>query len=214
LSLLELHDVRVRDVLHGISLAVENGEFLAIVGPNGSGKTTLLNAISGLVATSGVVRVDERRLFRRSPEGLARLGVASVPAGRGTLATLSVLDNLRLGAWTQRGTASGRDLARVFQVYPHLYERRGQRAGRLSAADQQMLALGRVMMARPRLVLLDEPSYGLAPLVTREIFRTLSEMNDGGTALLVAERDAPAIRAVAQRVAVLDLGRLVDDHGR
>jgi branched-chain amino acid transport system ATP-binding protein len=196
--------------LHGIELKVENGDFLAIVGANGSGRSSVLRAISGEVAATGSVLVDDTRVYRRSPDALARLGIACVPAGRGTFASLSVLDNLRLGAWMQRGTASQRDLVRVFDAFPHLYERRADRAGSLPGAAQQMLALGRVLMAKPRLVFLDEPSYGLAPLVTREVYRTLVELNQRGTTLVVVERDAPVVRTSAKRVAVLRLGRLIE----
>src|SRR5207248_10195921 len=165
-TLLELRSVDARygevRVLHGVSFAVDDGDFVAILGANGAGKTTTLRAISGTVKTTGDVLFEGSKLFRRTPEGMARRGVAHVPEGRGTFATLSVLDNLRLGAWTQRGT-SQRDLAHVFEFFPVLYERREQQAGTLSGGQQQMLALGRAMMAKPRLLLLDEPSLGLAP---------------------------------------------------
>ena len=137
---------------------------------------------------------------------MARLGVAHVPEGRGTFASLSVLDNLRVGAWVQRG-ASGRDLARVFELFPVLYERRDQRAGTLSGGEQQMLALGRAMMARPRLLLLDEPSLGLAPLVTREVFSTLQHLNEQGTAIVVVEQNAALALSVARRAYLLETAR-------
>jgi branched-chain amino acid transport system ATP-binding protein len=210
--LLELRGVEARygDVraLHGVSLAVEDGDFVAILGANGAGKTTTLRAISGAVRTSGDVLLDGARLFRRTPEAMARRGVAHVPEGRGTFATLSVLDNLRLGAWTQRGV-SQRALAHVFELFPVLWERRGQAAGMLSGGEQQMLALGRALMARPRLLLLDEPSLGLAPLVTREIFVVLRQMNDSGTTIVVVEQNAAVALAAASHAFVLETGRIV-----
>jgi len=180
LSLLELRDVEARygeiRALHGVTLSVADGDFVALLGANGAGKTTTLRAISGTVKTSGEVLLDGQKLFRRTPEAMARHGVAHVPEGRGTFSTLSVLDNLRLGAWVQ-GTASPRDLAHVFEFFPRLYERRAQQAGLLSGGEQQMLALGRAMMAKPRLLLLDEPSLGLAPLVARQIFAAIKRLN-------------------------------------
>jgi branched-chain amino acid transport system ATP-binding protein len=212
LPLLELRDVEARygeiRALHGVSLTVDDGEFVAILGANGAGKTTTLRAISGTVKTSGEVLLDGTRIFRRTPDGMARKGVAHVPEGRGTFTTLSVLENLRLGAWTQRGE-SARDLARVFEFFPRLYERRDQQAGTLSGGEQQMLALARAMMAKPRLLLLDEPSLGLAPLVVREIFETLRTMNERGTTIVVVEQNASLALAAAQRAVVLETGRVV-----
>jgi branched-chain amino acid transport system ATP-binding protein len=212
LPLLELQDVHARygeiRALHGVTLSVDEGDFVAVLGANGAGKTTTLRAISGTVKTTGDVVYEGARIFRRTPEAMARRGVAHVPEGRGTFATLSVLDNLRLGAWTQRGQ-SQRDLAHVFEFFPHLYERREQQAGTLSGGEQQMLALGRAMMAKPRLLLLDEPSLGLAPLVVREIFETLRRMNDQGTTIVVVEQNAALALAAAKHAFVLETGRIV-----
>jgi branched-chain amino acid transport system ATP-binding protein len=212
LSLLELRDVEARygeiRALHGVTLSVAEGDFVAILGANGAGKTTTLRAISGTVRTSGEIVYDGDRVFRRTPEAMARRGVAHVPEGRGTFTTLSVLDNLRLGAWVHRGT-SHRDLARVFEYFPRLYERREQQAGTLSGGEQQMLALGRAMMAKPRLLLLDEPSLGLAPLVVREIFDVLRRMNEGGTTIVVVEQNAALALAAAEHAFVLETGRVV-----
>jgi branched-chain amino acid transport system ATP-binding protein len=212
LSLLELRDVEARygeiRALHGVTLTVELGDFVAILGANGAGKTTTLRAVSGTVKTSGDVLLDGSKLHRRTPEGMARRGVAHVPEGRGTFSTLSVLDNLRLGAWTQRGTSS-RDLVHVFEFFPLLYERRDQEAGTLSGGEQQMLALGRAMMARPRLLLLDEPSLGLAPLVVRGIFDALRRMNEAGTTIVVVEQNAAIALAAANRGFLLETGRVV-----
>jgi branched-chain amino acid transport system ATP-binding protein len=212
LSLLELRDVSARygeiQALHDVTLAVAEGDFVAVLGANGAGKTTTLRAISGTVKTTGDVLLDGQRLYRRTPEGMAKRGVAHLPEGRGTFTTLSVLDNLRLGAWVQRGT-SRRDLAHVFEFFPRLYERREQQAGTLSGGEQQMLALGRAMMAKPRLLLLDEPSLGLAPLVVREIFEVLQRLNESGTTILVVEQNASLALAAARHAFVLETGRVV-----
>jgi branched-chain amino acid transport system ATP-binding protein len=212
LSLLELRDVHARygeiRALHGVTLSVDEGDFIAILGANGAGKTTTLRAVSGTVKTSGDVVLDGHRLLRRTPEAMAKRGVAHVPEGRGTFSSLSVLDNLRLGAWVQRGP-SPRDLAHVFEFFPRLYERREQQAGTLSGGEQQMLALGRAMMAKPRLLLLDEPSLGLAPLVTREIFRILARMNEDGVTIVVVEQNASLALAAARHAYVLETGRIV-----
>jgi branched-chain amino acid transport system ATP-binding protein len=212
LSLLELREVEARygevRALHGVTLTVAAGDFVAILGANGAGKTTTLRAISGTVKTSGEVLLDGERLYRRTPEGMAKRGVAHLPEGRGTFTTLSVLDNLRLGAWVHRGT-SRRDLARVFEFFPQLYERREQQAGTLSGGEQQMLALGRAMMAKPRLLLLDEPSLGLAPIVVRGIFEVLSQLNESGTTILVVEQNASLALAAARHAFVLETGRIV-----
>ena len=212
MSLLELRDVEARygeiRALHGVTLTVDEGDFVAILGANGAGKTTTLRAISGTVKTSGEIVFDGAKLARRTPEAMARRGVAHVPEGRGTFVTMTVLENLRLGAWVQRGW-SQRDLARVFEFFPRLYERREQQAGTLSGGEQQMLALGRAMMAKPRLLLLDEPSLGLAPLVVREIFRVLEQMNEAGTTIVVVEQNAALALRAAKHAFVLEAGRVV-----
>ena len=212
MSLLELRDVEARygeiRALHGVTLSVADGDFVALLGANGAGKTTTLRAISGVVKTSGEVLLDGQKLFRRTPEAMARHGVAHVPEGRGTFGTMSVLDNLRLGAWVQRGAAQ-RDLAHVFEFFPRLYDRREQQAGTLSGGEQQMLALGRAMMAKPRLLLLDEPSLGLAPMIVTEIFDVLRQLNESGTTVVVVEQNASIALAHAQHAFVLETGRVV-----
>ncbi|MFL5954021.1 MAG: ABC transporter ATP-binding protein [Gaiellaceae bacterium] len=212
MTLLELRDVDARygeiQALHGVSLGVSEGDFVAILGANGAGKTTTLRAVSGTVKTNGDVLLDGEKLYRRTPEAMARRGVAHVPEGRGTFSTLTVLDNLRLGAWVQRGVAA-RDLARVFEFFPRLYDRRDQQAGTLSGGEQQMLALGRAMMAKPRVLLLDEPSLGLAPMVVREVFGVLRRLNESGTTIVVVEQNAMIALANAQHAFVLETGRIV-----
>ncbi len=212
MPLLELRGVEARygavKALHGVSLAVGEGELVAVLGANGAGKTTTLRAISGTVRRSGEVVFAGKKLPRRA-EATARVGIAHVPEGRGTFMELSVWDNLRLGAYTQRGGLK-EDAARVFGFFPRLEERRAQQAGTLSGGEQQMLALGRAMMARPKLLLLDEPSLGLAPLVVKEIFEVLRRMNaDDGTAVLVVEQNARLALGAAARAYVLEVGRIV-----
>ncbi|HEV8104652.1 MAG TPA: ABC transporter ATP-binding protein [Gaiellaceae bacterium] len=212
MSLLELRDVEARygevSALRGVSLTVDDGDFVAILGANGAGKTTTLRAISGTVKTTGDVVFEGEKLFRRTPEAMARRGVAHVPEGRGTFATLSVLDNLRLGAWVQQGP-SHRDLANIYEFFPRLYEQRDQQAGTLSGGEQQLLALARAMMAKPRLLLLDEPSLGLAPRVVREIFDVLARLNASGTTIVVVEQHANLALAAAAHAFVLEAGRVV-----
>src|SRR6059036_896882 len=176
-ALLELENVEARygpvHVLHGISLAVEEGSVVTVLGPNGAGKTTTLRAISGIVRRSGSIRFAGRSLQRLGPDGVARLGIAHVPEGRGTFSELTVWENLRLGAIMRRGSIDA-DIRRVLAIFPWLESRRNQQAGTLSGGEQQMLALGRAMMQRPTLLMVDEPSLGLAPLVVAEIFRNLA----------------------------------------
>ena len=211
MSLLELRDVEARygpvKALQGVSLDVGEKDFVAVLGANGAGKTTTLRAVSGTVRRSGEVRFAGKKL--RTPEGAARAGIAHVPEGRGTFAELSVWENLRLGAYTRRSSLN-EDAARVFGFFPPLADRRDQQAGTLSGGEQQMLALGRALMARPRLLLLDEPSLGLAPLVVKMIFETLVKLNeDEGTAVLVVEQNANIVLASASRAYVLEVGRVV-----
>jgi branched-chain amino acid transport system ATP-binding protein len=210
-ALLELRGVEARygpvKALHGVSLEVGEGEVVAVLGANGAGKTTTLRAVSGMVRRGGDIRFGGKKL--RTPEGAARAGIAHVPEGRGTFAELSVWDNLRLGAYTRRGNGTD-EAKRVYEFFPRLEERRGQQAGTLSGGEQQMLALGRALMARPKLFLLDEPSLGLAPLVVKEIFEALGKMNrEDGMAVLVVEQNANIALAAAARAYVLEVGRVV-----
>jgi branched-chain amino acid transport system ATP-binding protein len=211
-TVLELHAVEARygqvKALHGVSLQVADSELVAVLGANGAGKTTTLRAISGTVRRSGDVVFAGRKLPSR-PEATARAGIAHVPEGRGTFGELSVWENLRLGAYTRRGGMK-EDARRVFKFFPRLEERRDQQAGTLSGGEQQMLALGRAMMARPKLLLLDEPSLGLAPIVVGEIFAALERMkSDEGMSVLVVEQNANLALAHAARAYVLEVGNVV-----
>ncbi|MDP9844334.1 ABC transporter ATP-binding protein [Streptosporangium lutulentum] len=198
-------------VLHGVSLTVGQGEICAILGPNGAGKTTLLRALSGMVRVRGDVRLDGADLAGRSPDTLARQGVAHVPEGRGTFMPLTVEENLRLGAFVRRGRgAVNDDLERVYTYFPVLKTRLTQVAGSLSGGEQQMLAIGRALMLRPRLLLLDEPSLGLAPMVTQELFRIVRAVNEEErTTVVVVEQNAHLALSVAQQAHVLESGRIV-----
>ena len=212
MSLLELHGVEARygpvQALHGVSLHVGDGELVAVLGANGAGKTTTLRAISGTVRRSGDVVFAGKKLPRR-PDATARAGIAHVPEGRGTFSELSVWENLRLGAYARRANVK-KEAQRVYKFFPRLEERRDQQAGTLSGGEQQMLALGRAMMARPRLLLLDEPSLGLAPRVVNEIFDALTRMKtDDGMSVLVVEQNANLALAHAARAYVLEVGNVV-----
>jgi branched-chain amino acid transport system ATP-binding protein len=213
--LLELEDVHARygetRALHGVSLTVDEGSSLALLGANGAGKTTTLRAISGMVRRSGRVSFGGQSLTRKRPEAVARLGVAHVPQGRGIIGDLTVSDNLRLGAYTRRDRAAVKaDTARVLEQFPRLGERLSQDAGTLSGGEQQMLALGRALLQRPRLLMLDEPSLGLAPLIVREIFDVLERLNrDEGLTVLVVEQDAAVALRACSEACVLEVGRVV-----
>ncbi len=211
MSVLELRNVEARygsvRALHGISLQVGDGELVAVLGANGAGKTTTLRAISGTVRRSGDVVFAGQNLSRR-PEATARAGIAHVPEGRGTFSELSVWDNLRLGAYTRRDNLK-QEAKRVFEFFPQLESRRDQQGGTLSGGEQQMLALGRAMMARPKLLLLDEPSLGLAPIVVTVIFEALERMKtDDGISVLVVEQNAGLALEHAARAYVLEVGKV------
>jgi branched-chain amino acid transport system ATP-binding protein len=209
-SLLALRDVDARygqvQALRSLSLTVDEGEIVAILGANGAGKTTTLRAISNTVNRSGTLEFAGRPLGRKGPEATARLGIAHVPEGRGTFSELTVAENLRLGAYARRGSLRD-DFKRVFTYFPWLERRGGQEAGTLSGGEQQMLAIARALMQRPRLLLLDEPSLGLAPLVVAEVFRIVQELNHReGTAVLLVEQNARISLATASRAYVLEVG--------
>ena len=207
-SLLELTNVSARygqvAALHGVSIAVDEGEIVALLGANGAGKTTTLRAVSGTVRRGGDVVFAGKRLGRSGPEATARAGIAHVPEGRGIFSELTVWENLRMGAYMRRGRP---DFSTVLAYFPWLESRRNQQAGTLSGGEQQMLALARAFLQRPRLLMLDEPSLGLAPLVTREVFRVVADLNQReGLAVLVVEQNAAIALSTARRAYVLETG--------
>jgi branched-chain amino acid transport system ATP-binding protein len=213
-ALLEVSELRagygaVR-VLQGLDFSVAEGEVVVILGANGAGKTTTLRAISGMIDASGHVLFDGHSILGRRTEQIAALGIAHVPQGRGTIVDLTVDDNLRVGAYLRRGPEIESDIERWYTTFPRLKERRTQQAGSMSGGEQQMLAVARALMGRPKLVLLDEPSLGLAPIVTQSLFRTLGDLNrDGGISMLIVEQNAGLALELAARGYVLETGTIV-----
>lgn len=197
------------EVLHGIDLEVSEGEIVVILGANGAGKTTTMRAISGMIPRQGNVRFRDQDISGASAESLVRMGMAHVPQGRGTFAELTVEDNLRVGAYV-RSDDPEPDMKRWFSLFPRLEERRSQRAGSLSGGEQQMLAIARALMSRPKLLLCDEPSLGLAPLITQELFGVIRALNqDEGLSVLLVEQNANLALKVARRVYLLETGSVV-----
>ena len=214
MPLLELQEVGARygpiTALHGVSLTVAEGEIVALLGANGAGKTTMLRAVSGTVRKHGDVLFDGRSIARRPPEAVARLGIAHVPEGRGLFTELTVWENLRMGGYVRGERRTLRkEAARVFGYFPWLERRRDQQAGTLSGGEQQMLALARALVSRPRLLMLDEPSLGLAPTIVQELFRIVTELNEkDGLTVLVVEQNANIALEAAARAYVLEVGRV------
>jgi branched-chain amino acid transport system ATP-binding protein len=215
-SLLELRDVEATYgsgmVLHGIELTVEAGEIVVVLGANGAGKTTTISAISGTVHRSGEINFDGHSIVRSSPDAIVRAGIAQVPQGRGTFGELTVEDNLRVGAYSRKSSRQelDEDMERWYTVFPRLKERRLQRAGSLSGGEQQMLAISRALMSRPKLLLCDEPSQGLAPRITQEMFSVIKRLNEEqGISILLVEQNANLAMDVASRVYLLETGRIV-----
>jgi branched-chain amino acid transport system ATP-binding protein len=200
--------------LHGVSLEVEAGEIVSLIGANGAGKSTLLNTISGIVpARSGEILLDGKDIAHLAAEKIVGLGISQVPERRQVFGELAVRDNLRLGAYLRlrkrQNPEVRRDLEAIYEMFPILEQRQNQLAGTLSGGEQQMLAIGRGLMARPKVLLLDEPSLGLAPLLVKEIFRVLQRLRDEGTTLLLVEQNARAALAISDRAYVLETGVIV-----
>jgi branched-chain amino acid transport system ATP-binding protein len=214
-ALLEAQDLEAQygwtKVLHGLSFSVETGGITTILGANGAGKTTTLRAVCRMVKTSGQVRFDGQRIDAKTTEDIVRLGIAHTPEGRGTFVDLSVEENLRLGAYARRDrTGLAEDYDKIYQYFPVLAQRRRQQAGTLSGGEQQMLAVARALMSRPRLLLLDEPSLGLAPLVVREIFRIVRTINQHErVSVLLVEQNAAMALELAHHAYLLETGRVV-----
>jgi branched-chain amino acid transport system ATP-binding protein len=214
MPLLELSNVEARygqiRALHGVSLTVDDGEVVSLLGANGAGKTTTLRAISGAVRKSGDVAFDGRSIAKRAPESIARLGIAHVPEGRGLFGELSVWENLRMGAYVRGERKTFKTEApRVLGYFPWLEARKNQQAGTLSGGEQQMLSLARALVSRPRLLMLDEPSLGLAPTVTQELFRIVKELNaEEGLSVLVVEQNANIALDSSARAYVLEVGKV------
>jgi len=201
---------RIR-ALRGVSLKVHEGDLITLIGNNGAGKTTLLNTVSGLLKPGkGRIFFEERRLDGLPPHKIVKAGIAQVPEGRKIFGRLNVLENLDLGAFIRRDrSAVKEDMARLFELFPRLYERRHQTAGTLSGGEQQMLAMGRALMTRPRLLLLDEPSMGLAPLLVETIFDTISTINHQGCSILLVEQNANMALEITSRGYVIQNGEIV-----
>jgi branched-chain amino acid transport system ATP-binding protein len=217
--LLELQDVRLAygriEALHGISLEVHEGEVVALIGANGAGKSTTMRAISGLrPLAAGRIRFSGEDITKLRADLRVRRGLCQAPEGRGIFPGMSVTENLEMGAYTRRDAAAvAADMARVFTLFPRLEERRKQAGGTLSGGEQQMLAIGRALMAKPRLLLLDEPSMGLAPMLIAQIFTIIKEINQQGTTVLVVEQNAHQALSIAHRAYILETGSIVKTGG-
>ena len=198
-------------VLHGIGFSVENGGISTLLGANGAGKTTTLRALCGMISRSGDIRFDGQDISRKSTEDIVRLGISQVPEGRGTFVGLTTEENLQCGAMTRKSRAEiGRDIERTYEWFPRLRERRDQQAGTLSGGEQQMLAIARALMARPRLMLLDEPSFGLAPMIVEEMFSILRKVNkEERVAMLIVEQNAGVVLELADNAFVMETGDVV-----
>jgi branched-chain amino acid transport system ATP-binding protein len=218
MSLLEVEDIRTRygtiEALKGVSLTVDDGEVVTLIGSNGAGKSTTLRSITGLTpASSGSIRFDGEEISRVPAQEIVARGIALSPEGRHCFPRMSVRENLDMGAYCRRGPEIAEDLELVFSLFPRLQERESQKAGTMSGGEQQMLAIGRALMARPRLLLLDEPSMGIAPILVQRIYETIGEINRTGVAILLVEQNANYALDISRRGYVLETGRvaLADD---
>jgi branched-chain amino acid transport system ATP-binding protein len=215
MTLLEIRGLSARygpiEALKPISLSVAEGELVTVLGPNGAGKTTLVRAIMGLTSTKGEVIFKGEDVSKLSTHQLAQRGLVLVQEGRGLFGAMTVLENLNLGAYTARASEASGRRDEVFQLFPRLKERLRQTAASLSGGEQQMLAVGRALMAKPKLLLLDEPSLGLAPRVASEIMRTLGKLNEAGLGIVLVEQKAPLALKLARRAYVLSLGHIVKE---
>jgi branched-chain amino acid transport system ATP-binding protein len=212
--LLEFADVQVHygqvAALKGITVTVDEGEIVTLIGANGAGKTTTLKTISGLrPVTSGTITFEGEDITGRAPHRLVEMGICQAPEGRGIFPGMSVMENLEMGTYARRGKSASSQLDRVLGLFPRLAERRSQPGGTLSGGEQQMLAIGRALMAQPKLLLLDEPSMGLAPKLVAQIFTIITEINAQGTTILLVEQNASQALQRAHRAYVLEVGRVV-----
>jgi branched-chain amino acid transport system ATP-binding protein len=211
MALLELHDVHTYygniEALKGISLEVEEGEIVTLIGSNGAGKSTTLRSISGLTPPrEGSIRLEGQELGETPPQDIVRLGVSQAPEGRHCFSRMTVRENLDLGAYLRRDSGVQSDMERVYELFPRLRERESQKAGTMSGGEQQMLAIGRALMANPALLLLDEPSMGIAPVLVERIYETIVEINRQGTTILLVEQNANYALEVSKRGYVLETG--------
>jgi branched-chain amino acid transport system ATP-binding protein len=214
MTMLAVHNLRSGygkiEVLHDVSLTIERGQIVTLIGANGAGKTTLLKTVSGLIRpTAGTIEFEEKNIVRQPPHKIVGLGLSQVPEGRAILKRMTVMENLRMGAYTRSDREVGRDISAVLKRFPALAERQNQLAATLSGGEQQMLAIGRALVARPRLLLLDEPSLGLAPKFITRIFLTLRELQKEGKTILLVEQNARQALQVADHGYVMERGRIV-----
>jgi branched-chain amino acid transport system ATP-binding protein len=211
LELTEIHTFYGNiEALKGVTLAVEEGECVTLIGSNGAGKSTTLRSISGLTpARKGQVMFEGKEITRTAPQDIVQLGISQSPEGRKCFPRMTVRENLDMGAYLRRDKSVSEDLDRVFELFPRLQERERQKAGTMSGGEQQMLAIGRALMARPRLLLLDEPSMGISPILTERIYDTIAEINRQGTTILLVEQNANFALGVSQRGYVLETGKVV-----
>ncbi len=211
--MLKIEDLHVSygmiEAVKGISFDLDDGEIVSLIGANGAGKTTTMHTISGLIRpTSGTIIFDDKDILKISSDNIVRQGLAQVPEGRRVFKNMSVEENLYLGAYLRKGNIND-DFENVYKLFPRLKERKEQLAGTLSGGEQQMLAMGRALMSKPKLLLLDEPSMGLSPLLVKEIFNIIKEINKNGTSILLVEQNAKMALAISNRAYVLETGKIV-----